>query len=315
LFCFLTVSQFFGLNLNINQVEKTKLLLAALCELSVISTEENKLLLELGLTSKQSKIYLANLKTGLATAKEISKISRIAREDVYRTIPSLENLGLIIKHLGNPAYYEAIEPKECFKILLSKIKKDYVKLNCRAQTAVENIDKSLKTSKTTDESLDFTYISPTENLEVLIKNAKEAKQTIDFTSKYSFFAYALTSPHFYRCLKELQKALKRRVKIRTIINKPVTAKPISNFSFPELNPLLDSQFFEYRHVDKPILNVIVYDNKKCLIELSDKQDVILAPFLLSNNKILVELCKEYFDKCWKKDFNQQLNGNYLSLMQ
>jgi sugar-specific transcriptional regulator TrmB len=271
-------------------------------------------LLELGLTLKQSKIYLANLKTGRATAKEISKISMVAREDVYRTLPSLENLGLIIKHLGTPAHYEAIEAKEGFNILLFRLKKDYLKLNCKAQTTVENMTKTLKTCKKDDTNLESTYISPTENLKVLIKNAREAQETIDFTSKYSFFAYALTAPHFYRCLKELQKAAKRGVQIRTVINKPETAKPISSFSFPELTPLLNSQFFEFRHVINPITSVIIYDNKKCLIELSDKQDVILAPFLWSNNKILVEVCKSYFEKFWSQDFNTQPNSNCVSLL-
>jgi sugar-specific transcriptional regulator TrmB len=264
-----------------------------------ISTNENNVLIELGLNLKQSKIYLANLKTGKATVKGISKTSKVAREDVYRTLPSLENLGLITKHLGVPAYYEAIEPKEGFNILLTKLKNDYKKLNCEALLALENLTKNLKSHKLIDDS-ETTYISPKENLEVLIKNAKQAKETIDFTSNYGFFAYALTSQRFFGCAKELDRAAKRGVKVRTVINKPENAKSICDFVFSEFKPLLDNEFFEYRYNIDPITcTIIIFDSKKCLIEISDKQDLIFAPFLWSNNKILVELCKVYFDNFWK----------------
>jgi len=65
--------------------------------LSDLLTDVIKSLTNLGLTPTQAKIYLANLQTGQATAKAISQTSKIAREDIYRTLPSLQALGLTPK--------------------------------------------------------------------------------------------------------------------------------------------------------------------------------------------------------------------------
>jgi sugar-specific transcriptional regulator TrmB len=68
-----------------------------------MSDDENTdLLLGLGLTLNQAKIYLAILKLEKTTVSEVAKFSKVRREDVYRILPSLEKMGLVERLLGKP---------------------------------------------------------------------------------------------------------------------------------------------------------------------------------------------------------------------
>jgi sugar-specific transcriptional regulator TrmB len=57
--------------------------------------EEVQTLTCLGLTLCQARVYLALARSGMSTAKTISKVSKVTREDIYRIMPTLQKLGLV----------------------------------------------------------------------------------------------------------------------------------------------------------------------------------------------------------------------------
>ena len=65
------------------------------------------LLIGIGLSPNQAKVYQSILKLGNATVGLITKFSSVRREDVYRVIPTLEKMGLVEKLLGKPAVIRA----------------------------------------------------------------------------------------------------------------------------------------------------------------------------------------------------------------
>ncbi len=69
--------------------------------------ENTDLLLGLGLTLNQAKVYLAILKLEKTTVGQVAKLSKVRREDVYRLLPSLEKMGLIERLLGKPTEIRA----------------------------------------------------------------------------------------------------------------------------------------------------------------------------------------------------------------
>lgn len=264
--------------------------------------EESKILVKLGLSPSQSKIYLAALQLGRAPVKEISQVCKIAREDIYKFMPSLIELGLINRHLSSPTQYEAVDPTVGFGLLLNLVKEEYLNLNAEADIALKNLNETLNNkTPSINKNLDTTFLSTTENIKTLTEAAKEAKETIDFTTRYNLFVYSMNSPRFAPELKEMRKAAERGVKFRMIVNKPKIAEPLSNLSFQiqDSKHLILNKNFEYRYLSSPLnCVVIIYDNKRCLIETSKEQDVKFTPSLWSNNEILVELCKSYFEKYW-----------------
>ena len=57
--------------------------------------EQVSVLVELGMTATQAKIYLSLAKSKSLTAHAIASIAKIARPDVYRILPMLEEAGLL----------------------------------------------------------------------------------------------------------------------------------------------------------------------------------------------------------------------------
>ena len=100
--------------------------------MSSITQKQIDTLIHLGLTQNQARIYLANLHTGSATVKAIAQHAQIGREDVYRVLPSLQDLGLVKKCLGSPSIFEPVEPHEVLSLLITVKSDEMAKLRKEA---------------------------------------------------------------------------------------------------------------------------------------------------------------------------------------
>jgi sugar-specific transcriptional regulator TrmB len=88
-----------------------------------MSNDENTdLLLGLGLTLNQAKVYLAILKLEKTTVGQVAKFSKVRREDVYRILPALEKMGLIEKLLGKPTEIRATPISDALTFLVAEEK-------------------------------------------------------------------------------------------------------------------------------------------------------------------------------------------------
>jgi sugar-specific transcriptional regulator TrmB len=80
-----------------------------------------KTLRELGISLLQARVYLALLKLGTySNVKCISVFSKVARQDIYRTMTELRELGLVEMVIGSPALFKAIPLQETVAILMEK---------------------------------------------------------------------------------------------------------------------------------------------------------------------------------------------------
>jgi len=79
-----------------------------------------EMLSDFGLTRNQAKVYIATAQLGLSSVGQISKLSKVRREDVYRVLPKLEKRGLIEKLLGTPTKIRATPIKEAIAILIKR---------------------------------------------------------------------------------------------------------------------------------------------------------------------------------------------------
>ena len=83
---------------------------------------------QLGLTALQAKIYLAIVFSQKAAVGKIASMSKVARPDVYRVLPSLEENGLVKKIISSPAVYEATPLKQGCDLLLQRKKEEYTRI-------------------------------------------------------------------------------------------------------------------------------------------------------------------------------------------
>lgn len=105
---------------------------------SIVQDEHVQTLMGLGLKFLQAKTYLALAKLGKADVKTISKASNVARQDIYRIIPTLEKLGLAEKIIANPTMYKATPIKEGLSILLQNRKEEIADLQKKTTSLINN---------------------------------------------------------------------------------------------------------------------------------------------------------------------------------
>ncbi|GDY15562.1 hypothetical protein LBMAG54_04180 [Nitrosopumilaceae archaeon] len=77
-------------------------------------------LINFGLTSNQSKVFIYLGKYGSKTASEISKALQLPRTDTYHLVNSLQNLGLVTAELAHPTKYSAMEMKQAIETLVKQ---------------------------------------------------------------------------------------------------------------------------------------------------------------------------------------------------
>jgi len=88
----------------------------------------------------ETKVWLALLGKGIASAGEVARISRVPRSRTYDVLDSLEKKGFAIVKLGKPVKYIGVKPKMILEKLKNNVRKN----------AEEKIDNLLKI-KDTDE--------------------------------------------------------------------------------------------------------------------------------------------------------------------
>lgn len=72
----------------------------------------------------ETKIWLALLGKGIASAGEVASISKVPRSRAYDVLESLEKKGFAIVKLGKPVKYIGVKPRVILEKLKNNVKKD-----------------------------------------------------------------------------------------------------------------------------------------------------------------------------------------------
>src|SRR3990167_9266302 len=95
-----------------------------------------------GLNVYETKVWLALISKGIASAGEVADISGVPRSRTYDVLESLEKRGFAIVKIGKPVKYLGVKPHVILEKLKNNVKKD-------AEERMEDLSKI----KTTDEFL------------------------------------------------------------------------------------------------------------------------------------------------------------------
>jgi sugar-specific transcriptional regulator TrmB len=80
-----------------------------------VSEEARKTLRESGLTSYETRAYLALIESGVMTANQVSEHSDVPYSKIYETLNSLQRKGWIETKEGRPTQYYPKSPSEAFQ--------------------------------------------------------------------------------------------------------------------------------------------------------------------------------------------------------
>jgi sugar-specific transcriptional regulator TrmB len=261
----------------------------------MVSMEEVRALTGLGLTGSQAKVYLALVKIGQERASSIWKSFRRggggARQDIYRILSELQELGLVERIIAKPTEFRAVPPEECASILIQRRKDEIAELQKQASKMLQHLERTRTKETFKNEPAQYVLIPEGEALLFRLKKAiKNAQSNIDFICpREAFLKGLLWAAEVY------EKALRRGVKIRWIYEKPEDLN-----SLPEcVQALMKNPSFKLRAVPNSLnMKYWIYDTKEVFIATHPKTGVAESPVLRSNNPSLVELAYNYFEIMW-----------------
>jgi len=84
-----------------------------------ISNSVQEILLKLGLTQNESKVYLYLTKNGSKKAKEIAQNQKIPRTQTYHLLTALQNKGIVVVISDRITKFEGIEFEKVLDILIN----------------------------------------------------------------------------------------------------------------------------------------------------------------------------------------------------
>lgn len=254
-----------------------------------INAENIETMKGLGLTYCQAKIYLSLLNCEIATAKQISTISGIAREEVYQILPKLHCLGMIEKILERPIKYRPIPLRECIKNLVSDKKNRIQELETKAKKMLHKYEEKQDTKNILPQSPKFVFVPSNEALiRKLRASIIHVKSSICISTSCKRFIYACD------CLHDLlQSAWDRDVKGQAIITNP------KGNHLDVIKKSWSPPLAKIRYTLREPKNIIaMYDKKEVFIFTNPEADLKDSPALWSNYPSLVSIIEDYFERLW-----------------
>jgi len=257
------------------------------------SLERNvEMLMGFGLTHNQAKVYIAIARLRLASVGQISKASKVRREDVYRILPKLEKMGLVEKLLGKPTKIRATPAEEALSILI-KHEEDEARgrvsaLRAKTETFLKHFAKEPRLEV---EEANFALLSNRESvLSKMLTMMKKAEKEFDIVfsrSQIMQFIHAFT--------EQLKKSMKKGVKIRVVSELPDYEDSIPMVIEERLSP---GNSFDLRYSDMPSGHYVIVDFKEALISTSTEGNMAENPCLWTNSDSLVGVFQGNFENLW-----------------
>jgi len=258
-----------------------------------MSLDKNaEMLSDFGLTRNQAKVYIAVAQLGMASVSQVSKVSKVRREDVYRTLPKLEKMGLLEKVLSTPAKVRAIPVEEALHVLVEREQEIANKRLSALMTKKDTFLKHYKPSRIkTTEEVHFGLILHREGIMgkelSMVKNAKSAINVV--TSREKFFQI------FSNYDEALKKAINRGIQVRMILN-------VTEHDDSILRTLKEYESartpVELKYTDQRSTHCMIVDYKEALVATSTDPTLRETAHLWTDDSSLVGLLQKNFEGLW-----------------
>jgi len=259
----------------------------------LIQEEDAQILKKLGFSVSQAKVYFALLCLGKSNGKTIWQYSGVARQDIYRILLELQEMGFIEKRLdAKPAEYEATPIQYGLSSLLTHKIYEYREIEQKATKLLEKLKTNTETQPS--EEAQFHFISPKASLQKRKRCMKNAQKSTDVITSWKRFLQ-LTSNQ----MPDLLDALNRGVTYRWIISEPEDKTIIPKTTQKYMKKPLCKVRFLYSN--SPNTALAIYDEKQVLIATEAKKPYYLdSAMLWSNNPSITTIIQYYFNSLWKE---------------
>ncbi|MGD6809879.1 MAG: TrmB family transcriptional regulator [Candidatus Bathyarchaeia archaeon] len=253
--------------------------------------EEISVLLNLGCSLSQARVYYELIQIGSATISSISKATGIYRENVYKIINSMIEKGLVEKEIDNPTKYHTLPPEEVLPMLINRKQEQISQVKREAQRVIKKLHEKAGYKTVTECQGQFMVISGRNSIIDRVKKTLDKAQiSIETITTQKRFSQAIVE-----FAEAYENALRRGVKIRLATEKHIPEKRALKI----IGRLKKNPDFQVRYFSQPIPAIAaLFDGKETHISLSRSAQLFDAEGLWSNNSCVVAVAKAYFEEKW-----------------
>ena len=253
--------------------------------------EDLQVLTDLGLNLLQAKVYLSLAEIGKSDVKKISKVSKVARPDVYRALSQLKELGLIEEEIIRPTRFRAIPTEIALDTLLERKATKYRKLKSKTQSLISRFKRKNNKVVSDKKEAEFIFVPSQEAVIQRLKKAIEGTNaSVDIVTSCKRFKFAS-----YCMSEDIKGARLRGVKFRVIIEETGEKEMAIMEEFWK-NPMTEVKYAS--EITRTFM--ALYDKKEVFIFTLPEADLKESPALWSNDSSLVGMADTYFELIWSK---------------
>jgi sugar-specific transcriptional regulator TrmB len=258
-----------------------------------MSKDENTdLLLGLGLSLNQAKVYLAVLKLEKTTVGQVANFSKVRREDVYRILPSLEKMGLIERLLGKPTEIRATRISDALSLLVAEEKGKYDERLVGMRGIVQKLSlKDWKQQLPNEESI---YILIAEKKAILTKTSELISNSVKEVALIADKGRIM--PVLFQFSDEYRLAIKEGAVIRLLFE----GESPDGLLREKVIKLIGGASVHVKFHREALNHFIMSDDKEALITTSKETGLGESPSLWTNNSNLIGVLRTGFESDWKK---------------
>jgi sugar-specific transcriptional regulator TrmB len=255
---------------------------------------EIQTLTDLGLTLIQAKVYLSLASLGVSKTAVISKLSNVARPDVYRTLTKLYEIGLVEKLVEAPVQFKALPIDEGVQVLLNKKQNEFEKIKIETDLLLGSFSK--KKNQSSDFQADCNQFVLIPQKEAVINRLRQAinnaQNKVDVVISWKRFMHGIGNVF----AENARDAAKRKINYRFIVEK-APSEEINECGehFWKIYPSFQVRFISYH----PLTVFGIYDNRELFVIIDPKSDLPGSPALWTNNQSLISLVQDYFNMLWQ----------------
>ena len=254
--------------------------------------ENTDLLLGLGLSLNQARVYLAILKLEKTTVGQVAKFSKVRREDVYRILPALEKMGLIERLLGNPTELRATPISDSLTSLVMEEKNRSDNRLTGMRSSVQRL--SLKDWKQPLSGEESIYILIAEKKAILAKTSELIRNSRKEVALIADKGRII--PTLSQFSDECKQAIKKGAQVRLLFEGDI---PDGLFK-EKVQKLIDCASVSVKFHREALNHFIMSDDKEALITTSKESGLGESPSLWTNNSNLIGVLRTSFESDWKK---------------
>ena len=261
-----------------------------------------KALVDLGLKKLDAKVYVMLSKMGPQRAKEITRLLRVSKQQLYPSLKNLRSMSLVNATLERPARFSAVKFDKALD-LLAKAKMEEAKSIRQKRGSLLSDWQSIVIREAEDKSAKFTVIEgrkyvyskiqqmiqETKNQLSMITNVPSLVRADQFGAIDTVFNHPLKSKIKFRFLTEISELNVKAIK--NLLKKTRTQSVCFEGRTPDLGQRLSNR-------------ILIKDDDESLFLIETEEDVLgtqgEGTGFWTNSKTLVKAFVTLFDDLWSK---------------